>query len=85
MSTWIMCKDELPPNQKSPCDSTVYLCCLDCDGYYQYSLLSYHDGWNRHVDFDGKSTGLYEFKNVIAWQKIPAIDFENKYEDEDLD
>lgn len=38
----------------------------------------------RYCLIDGKSIGLYEIKNVIAWQKIPAIDFQNKYEYVDI-
>lgn len=68
---WIDCKDRLPKNPKSPLDEHVYfVTCKTAEGAIYYSCMSYADGWNCQMLFDGTFNKVYEIKNVIAWAEI---------------
>lgn len=69
---WIKCKDRLPENPTNPLDEYEYfVSCKAPTGGIYYSSMSYADGWNCQVLFDGTVNKEHELKDIVAWAEIP--------------
>lgn len=71
---WIKCEDKLPEMPKNPLEEKTYLvACKHLSGYY-YQTMTWADGWNCSVGFDGTVHRESEIKSVVAWAETPEYE-----------